>query len=101
MLIQTLGQTELKSNTDDIDVLGGDDDFLARERAALGDDADLFTGPGDSAMHQSQSNAAEEDLLGGDDSFGSTNLGSGETKQFGSSFPALDTTNHVQPFYSH
>ena len=88
----------MKDETGDIDVLGGDEDFLARERAALGDDADLFTGPGDNAMNQSQTNAAEEDLLGGDDDFSMVNAGSAESKQFESSFPAIDIKkNEVLP----
>ncbi|KAB8446233.1 hypothetical protein FH972_025215 [Carpinus fangiana] len=49
------------------------DDFLARERAALGDDADLFTG------------ADDADLLGG----GDTN-GDADVSQFKSNFPAVD-----------
>lgn len=61
-------------------------DFLARERALLGDDADQFASPADNA---------DDDLLGG-----------GETSQapaddgmggFESSFPSIDTGNEVWP----
>lgn len=63
---------------------GGDstDDFLSRERAALGDDADQFASPGDNAG----------DLLGGG---GQTNGTSEEELQFRSSFPEVDGRNDV------
>lgn len=57
-----------------------DDDFLARERAALGEDADQF--------------ATAQDHVGGDDDL----LGGGdepveEIGQFESSFPSVETQN--------
>ena len=91
----TLGAAEIKGITPGIDGLDPKDDFLARERAALGDDADLFTGPNDNAVLQQQATNGEQDLLGGDDDFGTPNVASGETQQFVSSFPALDTNNDV------
>lgn len=64
-------------------------DFLARERALLGDDADQFATPTDNAAIPD-----DDDLLGG----------GGESHQapadhemggFESSFPAIDTSNEV------
>ena len=86
----------MKGTTSSIDGVDTSDDFLARERAALGDDADLFTGPSDNVAQQVQVANGEEDLLGGDDDFGTPNIASGEAKQFESSFPALDTGNDVR-----
>ena len=72
-----LGQTETIQSKGD-----SQDDFLARERAVLGEDADQFATP--------QDNVAEgvdvgDDLLaGGDDQ-------TEEIGQFESSFPSMDT----------
>ncbi|KAK7954452.1 hypothetical protein PG984_003834 [Apiospora sp. TS-2023a] len=57
------------------------DDFLARERALLGDDATQFATSGDSAAFQD----ASDDLLGGGDD--------GEGAQFESQFPDLSASN--------
>lgn len=71
------GQTEVVDNN-----VGGDDDFLARERAALGEDADQFATP--------QDNVAEG-LEGGDDLLGGDEVPSEELGQFESSFPSVET----------
>ena len=66
-------------------------DFLSRERAALGDDADLFTTSGD-VPSVSVQNGDDDDLLGG----GQTNGTSDDLNQFQRSFPAVDTRNDVR-----
>lgn len=71
-----------------------DDDFLTRERAALGDDADFFTSTNDKTV---SANVQEDDLLGGDYSGGHKadhNAGE-EITEFESSFPAVNTQNEV------
>lgn len=65
------------------------DDFLARERAALGDDATQFAGSNDKAAFMEED---DDDLLGG----GGGAQGGEEMDDFQSSFPALDTTNEVR-----
>ena len=72
-------QTEVQGANADLSA----DDFLARERAILGDDANQFTTPGDNA-------AFDDNLLGGGDA---------ETAQFESSFPDLATQNQVRLFF--
>lgn len=62
------------------------DDFLARERAALGDDATLFASSNDNAAFVQD---GDDDLLGG--SGGSE----GEISNFQSSFPEISTQNEV------
>ena len=93
-----LGQTEVRDNG--VGDLGADDNFLARERAILGDDAAQFAGPGDHAG-QATVEDGEEDLLGGDYSNGGATNGEHHTggqdlTDFESSFPAIDTRNDVQ-----
>jgi hypothetical protein len=61
------------------------DDFLARERALLGDDATQFTTGNESAALADHS----DDLLGGDDTTGDM--------QFGSQFPDLGSNEQVGP----
>ncbi|CAK7240506.1 MAG: Clathrin light chain [Sporothrix thermara] len=70
-------QTDIKDAS--LDPSG--DDFLARERAILGDDANQFATPGDSSAFA----PADDNLLGGGDDL--------ETAQFESSFPDLATQN--------
>lgn len=80
------GQTEVVE-TDAAD----NEDFLARERAALGDDADQFATPNDLTA------AAEyddNDLLGGDEAVPQHGA-SEEISGFESSFPAIDTRNEA------
>jgi len=76
------GDTEIKGGASG--EVGDADDFLARERAALGDDADLFVTPGDNADKTANNN----DLLGGGDGAKSS-----EQAAFESSFPAIDVKN--------
>ncbi|CAK7208245.1 Clathrin light chain [Sporothrix curviconia] len=73
-------QTDIKEAS--LDPSG--DDFLARERAILGDDANQFATPGDSSAFA----LADDNLLGG-----AGDNGSLETAQFESSFPDLATQN--------
>lgn len=66
--------------------------FLDRERAVLGDDADLFSSEQQTATVEDGDN----DLLGGD--FSEVQQPSGDADElngFESSFPAIDTTNEV------
>ncbi|KEF60082.1 uncharacterized protein A1O9_04932 [Exophiala aquamarina CBS 119918] len=71
--------------------------FLERERALLGEDADLFAAndkPGAATVEDGD----DDDLLGGGDDFVSAPRGSGGAAQndldsFESSFPAIDTRN--------
>jgi hypothetical protein len=58
-------------------------DFLSREKATLGADADLFATPGDNAG-----------TAGGMDDL----LGQGEVESFGGAFPDLQTGNEVSSF---
>jgi hypothetical protein len=62
------------------------EDFLTRERAALGDDATLFASGNDNAAFVED---GDDDLLGGG---GGNN---DEIHEFQSSFPAIDTRNDV------
>ena len=67
---------------------GGADDFLSREKALLGDDANQFTTGNDTAAFVDDGN---EDLLGGGGSGG----GDEEVTEFESSFPDIDSRNEV------
>ncbi|TVY25580.1 Clathrin light chain [Lachnellula hyalina] len=60
----------------------GGDDFLAREKALLGDDADQFATGNDNAAFVED---GDDDLLGGG--------GGEEVTEFESSFPVIDTRN--------
>lgn len=62
------------------------DDFLARERALLGDDATQFTTGNESAA---LADPSSDDLLGG----------GAESAQFESSFPDISSPNEVRGFY--
>ncbi|KAM3081127.1 Clathrin light chain [Clarireedia jacksonii] len=64
----------------------GADDFLSREKAILGDDANLFSTENDNAAFVED---GDDDLLGG----GGGGGGSEEVIEFESSFPAIDTRN--------
>ncbi|KAI4250578.1 MAG: hypothetical protein L6R40_000178 [Gallowayella cf. fulva] len=83
------GQTEPKANGA-TNGAGADDDFLTRERALLGDDADLFSTSNDNAATVED---GDDDLLGGGDSYGGDQGGGEEISEFESSFPAMDTRN--------
>ncbi|MCJ1276418.1 hypothetical protein MMC21_004223 [Puttea exsequens] len=88
------GQTKPRGNGAAFtDEAGEDDDFLARERAALGDDAAQFAGPGDKAATATD---GDDDLLGGSgDDFGATQKEGEEITEFESSFPAMNTQNQA------
>jgi hypothetical protein len=64
-------------------------DFLARERALLGDDADQFATPADNTATVDD----DDDLLGGGQSYQAS--ADHEMGGFESSFPAIDTSNEV------
>lgn len=74
----TPGQTEVAEAP-----TATDDDFLARERAALGEDADQFATAQD---HVGENVGGDDDLLGGDEPVE-------ELGQFESSFPSVETQN--------
>ncbi|KAF2251739.1 hypothetical protein BU26DRAFT_516503 [Trematosphaeria pertusa] len=90
------GHTEARGDAN-IDLVGdaaGADDFLSRERAVLGDDADQFASANDKLATVED---GDDDLLGGDSAF-QDNTGGEEMAGFESSFPAIDTTNeHMAP----
>ncbi|KAI9736981.1 MAG: hypothetical protein M1834_000570 [Cirrosporium novae-zelandiae] len=88
------GQTEPRPETSGLDGAPADEDFLARERALLGDDADLFVTPNDTATNTSATveEAPDDDLLGGGDAGFDVPAGEPMT-DFESSFPAIDTQN--------
>ena len=69
------------------------DNFLARERAALGDDANQFISPNDRISATVED--AEDDLLGGD--FQQANDAGDVMRGFESSFPVVESQNEVQP----
>ena len=67
---------------------GGNDDFLSREKALLGDDANQFATSNDNAAFIED---GDDDLLGG----GGGSGGNEEVTEFESSFPAIDSQNEV------
>jgi hypothetical protein len=71
---------------------GTEQNFLDRERAALGDDADLFATPADKIATVEE---GEDDLLGGDFSAPTGGTQGEEDLDFASSFPAIDNRNEV------
>lgn len=83
------GQTEVRGASAD------DGDFLARERAILGEDADMFGG-GNETRQTTVEDGGDDDLLGGNFG-GSSNDQHGaqfdDFDTFESSFPAVDNTN--------
>lgn len=94
MLILVLGETDVRPDST------AQGSFLERERALLGEDADLFAAndkPGAATVEDGD----DDDLLGGGDDFVSAPQGSGGAAQndldsFESSFPAIDTRNDVR-----
>ena len=92
--MHTIGQTEARGNAGlDIESLDGDDDFLTRERAILGDDAAQFAGL--SEPHSNIVENGDEDLLGGSEIYGGMESGIDGSTAFESSFPSIDTRNEV------
>ncbi|KAF2085517.1 hypothetical protein K490DRAFT_67672 [Saccharata proteae CBS 121410] len=89
------GQTEPRgdSNFDLVGDSADTSDFLSRERALLGDDAEQFATPADNSA--TVEDGGDDDLLGGGGSY--PPMGE-EISGFESSFPAIDTTNeHMAP----
>jgi hypothetical protein len=86
------GHTEARgeANFDLVGDAGDGDDFLSRERAALGEDADQFAG---SSVNMATVEDVDDDLLGGG-SFQAADANAPELS-FDNSFPAIDTTNDV------
>ena len=81
----------------------GGGDFLERERAALGDDADMF---GSNNTQAAQVEDGDDDLLGGGDDFAAAPAGGSggmddDMNGFESSFPAIDTRNDVRMLQAH
>lgn len=96
-LVIRSGQIETRGNgahATDNNIL--DDDFLTRERAALGDDAAQFASSGDNPHGAATVEDGDDDLLGGGDIYGGGNAGEEQVDEFESSFPALDTNNSVR-----
>ncbi|KAL8951048.1 MAG: hypothetical protein Q9183_007485, partial [Haloplaca sp. 2 TL-2023] len=88
------GDTEPRSNGATNGDIDGPDDFLAREKAILGDDADQFASSNDNAATVEDDGF---DLLGGGDSAqegGQQQQQGQEISEFESSFPAVDTQNN-------
>ena len=69
------------------------DDFLTRERAALGPDADLFASSND---HAATVQDGDNDLLGDGGNYEEVKHGGEEITEFESSFPAVDSSNNVR-----
>jgi len=91
--LMNLGQTEPIGNGTAHGDAGTSEDFLARERAALGDDASRFASAGDNAT--TAQDGDDDDLLGGGGSYNTGQQGGEEITEFESSFPAVDTRNEV------
>lgn len=68
------------------------DDFLSRERALLGDDADQFSTPHDNNVRATVEDD-DDDLLGGGGGGGGS--GGADMGAFESSFPSIDNGNEV------
>ena len=89
--------TYLCSGDADVRGDGTSGDFLERERAALGEDADFFSGNNNQQAAQVEDD--DGDLLGGGDDFGApapqTGSKDDDINGFESAFPAIDTRNDV------
>lgn len=84
----------LSGQTEVIETTGTDaDDFLARERAVLGEDADQFATPQDRVATATVDHG-DDDLLGGGDG-AEAGTTAPEESAFESSFPAIETHNEV------
>jgi len=88
---QILGATEARDESAlSLDPTASGDDFLSREKAALGDDANQFVTPHDNLAVVED--VADDDLLGGSTSAGKD---LGGMTDFESSFPAISSHNEV------
>jgi len=85
----------VKGGDADFDALDANEpsDFLSRERAMLGDDADLFSTPADNTA--TVQDGDDDDLLGGDFQDSAPAQSNNDMGDFESSFPAIDTSNEV------
>ena len=89
-------QTEIKGNgTSGLDGAAGDEDFLSRERALLGDDAAQFASTNDHTATATGDGDEDDDLLGGGGSYNDAQTGGDDIGKFESSFPAVDSRNEV------
>lgn len=90
------GQTEARGDAT-FDALDSEEpaDFLSRERALLGDDANQFSGPGDNTATVEE--GGDDDLLGGGGDYqpAQTTQDDDDIGGFESSFPAID--NQMAP----
>jgi hypothetical protein len=84
----------LDGNSDLINNSTDNNDFLARERALLGNDADQFSTPQDNAGRVTVEED-DDDLLGGGGGNYSSGGGNADMGDFESSFPAIDNSNDV------
>lgn len=93
------GQTEVKGGDASFDALADTtepSDFLSRERALLGDDADQFSSPADTNLATTvQDGDDDDDLLGGDFQAAPPVHSGDDMGDFETSFPAIDTSNEV------
>lgn len=85
------GQTEVLPTNGTSDA----EDFLARERALLGEDADQFATPQDIAA-TAEPDDSGNDLLGEADNVPIEPAAPDELSGFESSFPAIETQNEVR-----
>lgn len=94
-LLGRLTCTDFRTGATEVRDVGADDgDFLARERAALGEDAEMF---GAGTQRQTTVEDGDDDLLGGDFAPSSkpNDTQYDDFDTFESSFPAVDNTNDV------
>lgn len=89
-----IAQTQTPGNASTFEAGSGGDDFLSREKALLGDDADQFTTGNDNAAFVEDD---DDDLLGG----GGGSGGQEEITEFESSYPAIDSRNEVSMNHFH
>jgi hypothetical protein len=87
------GQTESLGTSSTIEAADAGD-FLARERAALGDDANQFASPNDHITVSATVEDEDDDLLGGD--FQQDNDAADVMRGFESSYPAIESQNEVR-----
>lgn len=104
--MQPIGQTEpTGTNGSPGGTAAEGNDFLTRERALLGDDADQFATPNDQLQTSATvEDAAEDDMLGGgggDDYQPGNSEGADIMGGFESSFPALESQNEVHTYLSY
>lgn len=90
------GTTEVKGDAEfgALQASAEPSDFLSRERALLGDDADQFSSANDNSATVQD---ADDDLLGGSADYNSAPIiqSGNDMGDFESSFPTIDTNNDV------